>query len=264
MRIKVLGSRGSMPVSGSRFQEFGGATSCYLIETESHAIYLDAGSGIMDSPKIPDKELLIFLTHPHLDHLLGLPFFPMLSEQDRHIIMYSMNRDGVSTKDQVDYIFSGPAWPLQMENYPSDLVYEDLPDDYHMEVGDIKISWMEGNHPRGSLIYKVEADGKALVYATDYEHSDASDQRLIDFAKGCDLLIYDGQYTEEEYEARVGFGHSTKQHGIDIFKKCEAKKLLFTHHDPMHSDGVLKLQESKIQGKNENISLARAGEVIEL
>lgn len=264
MKITVLGTRGSMAVAGSKFQEFGGATSCYLIETNENAVYLDAGSGIMNSPYIPDKKISIFLTHGHLDHLLGFPFFPMISEKDREIYFYSILRNEMSAKDQVDHIFSGSAWPLKMEHYPSKLIYKDLDQTGEVLLSDIKLSWMEGNHPHGSSIFKVEADGSCVVYATDYEHTDESDERLIEFAKDCDLLIYDGQYTEEEYKTRVGFGHSTKEHGLEILSKCNAKQLWFTHHDPMHSDGMLKLEETKLQKRDKRIHFARAGEVIEL
>ncbi|MCR5396982.1 MAG: MBL fold metallo-hydrolase [Lachnospiraceae bacterium] len=262
MKITVLGTRGSMAVSGTKYQEFGGGTSCYLIETDENAIYLDAGSGIMNSPTIEKKTISIFLTHPHLDHILGFPFFPMLGEKDRNIYLYSKGRNGLSSKEQVDYVFSGPAWPVQMENYPSNLIYKDLNEKDGVTLSDAKITWIEGNHPSGSLIFKIEIDGATLVYATDYEHSKESDQRLIIFAKDCDLLIYDGQYTLEEYPQKRGYGHSTKEHGIEIMNACGCKKLLFTHHDPFHSDGMLKLQETKLQGKCENIRFARAGEII--
>ena len=264
MKITVLGTRGSMAVSGAKYQEFGGGTSCYLVETEHEAIYLDAGSGIMNSPNISDKKISVFLTHPHLDHLLGLPFFPMLSQKERDIYFYSKSRDGLSVKDQVDYVFSGPSWPIQMDKYPSNLFYKELVDEGQMELEDGCISWIEGNHPYGSLIYKITVDGKSIVYATDYEHSKESDERLVSFAKDCDLLIYDGQYTPKEYETKKGFGHSTKEHGLSIMQKCGCKRIWFTHHDPFHSDGMLKLEETRLMGKNENIHLARAGEKIEI
>ena len=76
MKITVLGARGSMPSEGRDFLEYGGATSCVLVETDEQAIYIDAGSGIVRTPDIGNRKISILLTHPHLDHLLGMPFFP--------------------------------------------------------------------------------------------------------------------------------------------------------------------------------------------
>lgn len=263
MKITVLGARGSVAVCGQKYTEYGGATTCYLIETNGEAIFLDAGSGIMESPRISDKNVSIFLTHPHLDHLLGLPFFKELAEPEKKVVIYGMKRKLLSVKDQVDGVYSNPLWPVKMDEYPSHLVYTDLEGESEIKLSDATVSWIIGNHPGGSLIYKIVSGKKTIVFATDYEHSAISDERLIAFARDCDLLIYDGQYTWEEYNQKKGYGHSTMEHGVEIFKECNAAQLLITHHDPWHTDGMLRNKEKELQGKNNRIGFARAGEVIE-
>ena len=126
MKLTVLGARGSVAVCGHKFSEFGGATTCYLIETEGEAIFLDAGSGIMESPMVSDKNVSIFLTHPHLDHLLGLPFFPVLAEAEKQVTIFGKTRKLLSVKEQVDGVYSNPLWPVKMDEYPSRLMYKDL------------------------------------------------------------------------------------------------------------------------------------------
>ena len=133
-------------------------------------------------------------------------------------------------------------------------------------IGDVSVDVMEGNHPGGSSIYRLTHDGKRIVYATDYEHSDASDERLIPYAKGCDLLIYDGQYTEDEYEKCRGFGHSTAEQGIAIAQKAGVKRLLITHFNPEHDDVFLARREEEMQKKAKDLKLtfARVGTAFEL
>ena len=264
MRLTVLGARGSVATCGKKYTEFGGATTCFLIETDGEAIFLDAGSGIMESPMVSDKNVSIFLTHPHLDHLLGLPFFKDLAEPEKKVVIYGMKRKLLSVKDQVDGVYSNPLWPVKMDDYPSRLVYTDLEDESEIKLSDVTVSWMEGNHPGGSLIYKISDGKKTVVFATDYENSEASDERLISFAKGCDLLILDGQYTEEEYIQKKGYGHSTMEHGVKVFDASNAKALLITHHDPFHDDEMLLNKEKELKGRNNRIRFARAGEVIKL
>jgi ribonuclease BN (tRNA processing enzyme) len=54
-----------------------------------------------------------------------------------------------------------------------------------------------------------------------------------------DLLLHDGQYTDEEYRLRVGWGHSTIAHAVQVADLAGAKELVLTHHDPDHSDDVI-------------------------
>ncbi len=261
MKLTVLGARGSMPVSGRQYMTYGSATSCYLIETETEAVYFDAGSGIVNTPNFKDKRISIFLSHPHLDHLLGLPFCPMLSERDRNIVLYGMEKDSLSVRDQVDHVFSQPAWPLHLVNYPANLKYMGLKDKDRIILSGLSISWERGNHPGDCLILKAEENGKSIVYATDYEHEKEADERLISFASGADILIYDSQYDEEEYESKRGYGHSTPEHGIGIFEKCKAKKLLFTHHDPFADDETLNAAGKRYASMNPDVLFASEGDI---
>ena len=261
MKLTVLGARGSMPVSGKDYLAYGGATSCYLIETEHEAIFLDAGSGIVKSPDVGTRRVSVFLSHPHLDHILGLPFCPMLSQKDRELSLYALKFDGIGAKDHVNQVFSVPIWPLHLANYPSNLTFVDLEESGEKDFGEVKISWTLGHHPGKCLVFKITDSKTSIVYATDYEHTEASDERLVSFAKDADVFIYDGQYEEDEYKTKKGFGHSTAPHGLKLFEESHAKKLLITHHDPFAKDDDLKLREESLRAKNSNVSFAKEGDV---
>ena len=64
-------------------------------------------------------------------------------------------------------------------------------------------------------------------------------QDYLDFIHNADLLIADGQYTEEEYQAKVGWGHSSVSLLLKIAYQAQVKQLAIFHHDPQHSDTFL-------------------------
>lgn len=258
MKITVLGARGSIPTNGEDMTQFGGATSCILVETDNTAIFLDAGTGITTPVDIGDKDIYVVLSHPHSDHLLGLPFFPYIVHKDRRIEVCATVKYGIGTLEQVSKLISEPLWPCTILDYPADVVCRDIT--LPVTLGDIVITGIRSNHPGHSSILKLTHEGASVVYATDYEHDDGFDDDLIEFIDGADLLLYDGQYTAKEYAAKKGFGHSTPERGVYIMQKSGARMLRIVHHDPHHNDDFLLEMESAI--RSDNKSFARQGEVI--
>ncbi|MBR6257681.1 MAG: MBL fold metallo-hydrolase [Lachnospiraceae bacterium] len=259
MKITILGVRGSIPTSGEGFLEYGGATACCLVEAGDQAIYLDAGSGLLHSPDTGDRKVSLLITHTHMDHILGLPLSPLLLSH-RRIDLYAKTRDGLDARQQLERLMSPPLWPVGVDIYPSDVVFHDI--GKGIQLGNVYVDTMESNHPGGSTIFKLEHEGKSLVYATDYEHSEDKQAELAEFAKDTDLLLYDAQYTDEEYERMKGFGHSTVFEGMKLFEKSGAKRILFVHHDPRHNDDKLKEMEAGL--KDTRAGFAREGMVLEL
>ncbi|MCR5688478.1 MAG: MBL fold metallo-hydrolase [Lachnospiraceae bacterium] len=257
MKITILGARGSIPVEGKEYTEFGGATSCVMVEAGGTVIFLDAGTGIVNAPAVAGP-VSVLITHPHIDHLIGLPFFRNLNLKDGRVDIYAIPRMGRGARDQVTAFISGPLWPCTPEDYPADIRFYDM--ETPVVIGDVKITSTESNHPGGSTVFRLEHEGRSLVYASDYEHSADTDESLIKFAASADLLFYDGQYTEAEYDSKKGYGHSVPGHGVKIMERSGAGMLRIVHHDPRHTDEMLKDMEDKIS--TDKISFARQGEVI--
>ena len=257
MKITVLGARGSIPVAGEDFDDYGGATSCVMVEAEGNTLFLDAGTGITAAGKCSGN-ISILLTHPHLDHLHGLPFFPHMMEEGRRIDIYATVKNGLGAHDQVMRLISEPLWPCTPSDYPADIVFHDLT--LPQVIDGIKVTGMESNHPGGSTIFRLEHQGESFVYATDYEHSDEKDTELTELCRGASLLFYDGQYTGEEYESKHGYGHSIPEKGIKIMEDAGVRILRIVHHDPLHTDDQLMALENEI--KSENVKFARQGETI--
>ncbi len=238
--------------------KYGGDTSCVMVETENAVILLDAGTGITKAPACALKNATLLITHPHADHLLGLPFFPYLMNKEMSVDICSTVKNGLDTLTQISRLMSPPLWPITINDFPADVKVSDISFPY--TVGDVTVTGIKTGHPGGSIAYRLDCGKVSLVYATDYEHSEKGDKELIRLASGADLLLYDGQYTEEEYRDRKGFGHSTPGHGVSVFRECGAGELRIIHHDPHHSDDMLEKMESEI--KTENIAFGRQGETI--
>lgn len=259
-RLTVLGARGSMPVSGKNFVRYGGATSCFKILAGDEEIYLDAGNGIFTAEPKPDTRITILLTHMHLDHIIGLPFFVALGQGNRRVDIYAKERSGLNGKAALDRLISPPFWPLKVGEYPANVNFHDLPKNF--TLGEISVETMDGVHPQGSTIYRLSRRGKSIVYATDFEHTPKGCAALADFARDCDLLLYDAQYTEDEYGKFRGYGHSTPQAGFGVATKANAAKILFVHHAPHRTDEELSAMEFKFAEGNENILFAKVGDEI--
>ena len=131
-----------------------------------------------------------------------------------------------------------------------------------MHIGEVTLEGMEGNHPGGCLVIRLNYRGKSIVYVTDYEYEEKSFAALTDFAKDADLLLYDGQFTIEESKIKKGYGHSTAEQGLILMERSGVKRMLIIHHAPDCDDTVLKEREARIN--NVNVRYAREGDVIRL
>ena len=263
-RVTLLGVRGSIPVSGEAYQGYGCATTCYLIELEGEIILVDAGNGILNYPhELLDRPVItMLLTHPHMDHLIGLPMYQYLFRKGATLHLYAAVRGGMDAKSQVNALLAPPLWPIGVGSLPAALICRTLPES--VPVNGVLVEWMEGEHPGGVAIFRITGGGKRIVIATDCTINDNNRTALTKFAEGCDLLLCDGQYSEEEWPAHATFGHSTWTSAASLARDAGAKQTRIVHHDPAHNDAFLDDSAASLQLICPGCAFAREGEVIHL
>lgn len=264
--VTILGVRGTAPISGAVYQTYGGATSCILVEMGGQQILLDAGSGLLSIKHIlgdQKKSLHVLLSHPHLDHLEGLTGCPVFFEPDSTVTIHAVPRSGLSALEQIEALFSPPLWPVGIRAFAADISAVDIlsPTFY---IGPVRVDWREGSHPGGCAMFRLTYQETSIVYATDFEQDMGADEGLCEFARDCDLLLCDGEYTKEELVLRRGFGHSTWEFAAEIGKACGAGQTRIVHHSLYRTDAELNRILDLLSHTYPTCSPAYAGEELSL
>lgn len=258
--VRFLGARGSLPVADPRFSKYGGDTSCVLVKTDRSCIILDAGTGLRNAEPENSGDVHILLSHAHIDHILGLAVFDPMFRGRVTAHLYAKQRNGLGARAQLERLMSEPLWPVTPDVFGSSLDFIDILEDEFM-IEDVLVKTTEGNHPGGATVYRLETEDAAVVYCTDFEHGHPHTERITEFAKGCDLLIYDGNYSEAEYPQFTGWGHSTWQMGARIGKAAGAGTVVMFHHSADRTDEGLASIESEFCSAHQNCEFARTGRV---
>jgi len=280
MIIKFYGTRGSIPICNLEHQEFGGNTTCIQIkmkQTNNIAI-LDAGTGIRDlgndflTSGHKQNEIFIGFTHFHWDHIQGFPFFApaFVKDQKINILAMGWGRRLNSLEDIFKVQMQKEYFPVQLDRMGANFEFMLLKETAKVFEPDVKgnspvnVTVNKHKHPGGAYGYRIERAGKVLVFCTDIEHGEKIDQKVVDFARGADLLIHEAQYTSEELAEKKGWGHSSFEQAIQVAEMAQVKQLAITHHDPDHNDEFLKNIEKKCQDRFKDCVLAREKMQIEL
>lgn len=261
--VTVRGTRGAVPMAESAFLEYGGNTSCISVWCGSELVVFDAGSGVIhlgSALKGHDRpeRIHILISHLHLDHIQGLVGFQPLFDPAADIHLYGEARDGVGFHTYLDRMFGPPYWPVGLEGCRARLtVHEIGPDMQFSPAEGLSVRTLRSRHPNQSLIYRLDGHGRSVVYTLDCELMDDIAPVLTDFARGCDLLVWDANYTAADL--RKGWGHSTWEQGIDLAHAAGAARVLMSHYDRSYTDAFLQEQEQLAKQKSDKCIFAREG-----
>jgi len=251
VRVRFWGSRGTIASPGADTARYGGNTSCVEVRLDDGSVLvLDAGTGaralghalIDEAPPRID----LFITHLHVDHVEGLGVFEPIWRPGTELHLWGPPSPVASVDARLAKYFSPPLFPVHLSEVPANVTFHDAAEGT-WTVGGATLRSASIQHAGITVGYRVEADSVSLTYLTDHEPALGMDLETAapEWISGAalaweaDLLIHDCQYTEEEYAARVGFGHSSTAHVAAFAGKVGAKRLAMFHHDPMHSDDQL-------------------------
>lgn len=248
MIIKCWGARGSIPVSGKEYTKYGGDTTCLEIRAQSgHIIIVDAGTGIrrLGNQLINDgHESYHFLfTHAHWDHLMGFPFFKPLYRKGTKLTVYRCPYAGAYAEKMITRILTPPNFPVKYSDLSAEIVFkEGCPDEF--AIGSLTVVPIHLSHPNGGRGYKFIEDDKCFVFLTDNELGFVHPGGLpihayAKFAAGADLLVHDAEFTPQEYETYIEWGHSSYADVLDLATRAEVKKLGLFHINQERSDRAM-------------------------
>lgn len=271
-RIKFWGVRGTLPVPGQATLRYGGNTSCVEVQCAGRTVILDAGTGLYPlGLAMRAKEADILLSHTHIDHLVGLLFFPPAYEAGRRLRVWAGHLLPEHRLEEViDRLMSPPIFPLTRNDFKASMEYKDFHAGSPLEPGcwaadGITVDTLPLNHPDRATGYRVTHAGRSLCYITDIEHAqETPDAALVRFLRGADALIYDSTYTDEEFARHRGWGHSTWQQGVRLAEAAGVKKLLLFHHDPAADDATLAARQEAVTRRFPEALLTQEGMEISL
>jgi phosphoribosyl 1,2-cyclic phosphodiesterase len=252
MLIRFWGVRGSVTCPGPATVRYGGNTACVEVRCGDRLVILDAGSGLRplglgltkggDAFGRTPLDADIFLSHCHLDHVWGLPFFQPAYEPGTRLRLWAGHLLPDHTlAETIARLVGHPLFPGGGDFFRADITFRDF------RCGEtltphpgLTLRTGPLQHPGNGTGYRLEHGGATLAYVTDTEHRPGQlDPAVLALAANADLMIYDCTYTDAEYSAHAGRGHSTWQHGVRLADAAGVKRLAIFHHDPAHDDSTL-------------------------
>ena len=259
--VTVWGTRGAVAMASEDYMEFGGSTSCVCVDCGGELVVFDAGTGIVGLGRLlarqnGPRKLHLFISHLHLDHIIGITGFQTMYDPTAEVHLYGEKRDGMSVLDRIGQVLNPPYWPVGPGQFQAKLTVHDLTPGQHITLAEgLGVDTMRSNHPNLSLIYRLEGMGKRLVYTLDCEMGGGMEDRLAEFARDCGVLIWDANFIPGEL--KPGWGHSTWEQGVALGKRAGAGTVLMTHFSHWYNDAVLREQERLALAADPSVRFAR-------
>src|SRR6516162_4936857 len=265
-RIKFWGTRGSIAVPSPETLRYGGDTTCMELRADGEIIVLDAGTGIRplgialdrEFPRRPNKPFLL-ITHAHWDHIQGFPFFKPAYDSKNEIRIFGFDGAGATFREIMMEPMRSPFFPITMRELSARMDINKL-NEMKFSLGKLDIHAAFVNHPGVCAGYRIFTSGGSVAFLPDHEPYQfflheargkqlspeqakeiATEQHsaLVEFLHGSDVLILDSQYTDQEYETHVGWGHGSISSAVALALEADVQTLLLFHHDPNHDDEMV-------------------------
>lgn len=269
LSVRFWGVRGSIACPGPAYARYGGNTSCIEVQCGGERLIFDGGTGLRalgEHLKLEEPlEADIFLSHAHLDHIIGIPFFRSLFAKGNKFRFWAGNlAPDSSLKTVLKAMMQAPLFPVPVEIFAAETSYHDF------RAGEtltprpgITLKTAALNHPNGATGYRVECGSRSICYVTDVEHrGDALDPTVLALIDRADIFIYDCTYTDEEYPRFKGWGHSTWQQGVRLADAAQVGRFVVFHHDPSHDDRFMDHIAAAVGEMRPGSVVAREGMVL--
>lgn len=247
MSIRFWGVRGSLAAPGAGTARYGGNTICVELRCGPHLLILDAGSGLRQfgaalAASATPVSADILLSHTHLDHICGLPFFAPMFDPAARIRFWGGHLTPPGRIEEALLVsWRAPLMPDMHSEFRARITFNDFAPGSTLRLHPkLRVRTASLRHPGNAVGYRIEWAGASVCYITDTEHPAVGlDDRLVDFVAAADTMIYDATYTTAEYRTRIGWGHSTWEAGVRLADVASVRRLVLFHHEPSHDDAAM-------------------------
>lgn len=271
LSVRFWGVRGSVPTPGPDTVRYGGNTSCVEVMCGSRRIIIDGGTGLRvlgrkmaaEGPVQAD----ILLSHTHLDHIEGFPFFlPAFIAGNQFRIWAGHLLPATTLERTLGRLMSAPLFPVPLETFGPQVQYYDFRAGDRLMLSDrIVVRTAMLDHPNNAVGYRIEFAGRALCYISDTAHTPGkTDQNVLGLIEAADLVIYDAMFTPAEFAERPHWGHSTWEEAIRLAELAHVKRLALFHHDPIRTDDDLDELAALVTARRPGTFVAREGKTVAL
>jgi phosphoribosyl 1,2-cyclic phosphodiesterase len=271
LQLTFWGVRGSIPTPAPENLGYGGNTTCLELRLPSdEVVVIDGGTGarqlglsLLQRFHRNANDIHFLMTHFHWDHIQGIPFFAPLYSPANRVVFHS-SRPPSEVADILEGQMTHPYFPVAFELLAAKREFVQITQE-PLRYGDLTVRSFPLNHPQGATGFRLESGGAVIVHACDHEHGDARLDRIMrEYSEGADVLIYDAQFTPSEYPSKAGWGHSTWLEGIKVARDAGVKQLILSHHDPSHTDDMLRAMLAEAKAEFEDTALAQERWTIQL
>jgi phosphoribosyl 1,2-cyclic phosphodiesterase len=266
MKIRLWGTRGSIPAPGPSTLRYGGNTSCVEVRLDDGTlIILDSGTGIRPlGATLGACTATLLISHYHWDHIQGLPFFAPAYLNDSAIRVIGPEFEGQGPEEYLGAQMLTPFFPAPPSQLCGVKWFDAVPSN-PFSIGSAKVRAGRVSHPGITYGYRIEADGAVFVYMSDDEPAVAPadiQAEMVDLACRADLLLHDCQFTDAEYACRRYWGHSTPGQAVGFARDAGARRMILFHHDPGHTDEQIEelAEEAQRLAGDIEILIGREGE----
>jgi phosphoribosyl 1,2-cyclic phosphodiesterase len=281
-RLRFWGVRGSFPSAHPNCRVLGGNTACLQLEWLGQSLIIDAGTGIRSLGKQllgQGAPLHLLISHPHWDHIQGLPHFAPLYCEGTRLHVHSLQR-AVKLRSLLESQQSGPFCATPLGQLPCQLSFQEWEEGQCFRVGDFEVEAWRLNHPGTCSGFRIRCGEFVFAYVSDVAPSQdylladpwpgqpprqqALEQlyenqlRLMDRA---DAVVYDTFFTAELYAQRSHWGHSTLEQALEAAERAGARHLFMFHHNSELSDHQQQRRLDKAKRPaGLSVELAREGD----
>jgi phosphoribosyl 1,2-cyclic phosphodiesterase len=257
VKIRYHGVRGSIPVPGPETSRYGGNSSCIEVRAEgAPPLVLDGGTGVRNLGRDlvlegPQRVHVLF-THFHMDHLFGFPFFGPVYAPGFQVEVGVQAYSATDAGNKLARYLSGVYHPVRLADMGDKLSFRAVRPGRAFEMGPYRVQPVSLNHPGGATGYRIDADGRSVVYLTDtaplakpgegVAHGklpNGPEQNVLDVLAEADLVIMDTMFSFEEYLAHMTWGHAYPEYAVALCEAAGSRRLALFHHAPDRSDDEL-------------------------